>query len=69
MAELEGMRDYATEKGISVFLGYNKNVTKYVTLAREVEAKTPGATVTFIHNNAYKPEEQTECFRRNAEGM
>merc|ERR1719424_2372405 len=30
---------------------------------------TPGATTTFVHNNAYKEEELGECFERNAEGM
>jgi hypothetical protein len=40
-----------------------------VTLAREFEAKTPGASTTFVHNNAYKPEELDECFERNSEGM
>eukprot|EP00968_Pinguiococcus_pyrenoidosus_P006835 scaffold449_cov241-Pinguiococcus_pyrenoidosus.AAC.18 len=67
--ELETMKQQASEAGVGVFLGYNKNVTKYVTLAREFEAKTPGAETTFIHNNAYKPEELPECFSRNREGM
>jgi len=69
VAELEGMAAYAKERGIGVYMGYNKNVTKYVTLAREAEAANPGAVTTFIHNNAYKPEELSECFERNAEGM
>jgi len=69
VAELQGMADYAKERGVGVFMGYNKNVTKYVTLAREFEAKTPGAVTTFVHNNAYKPAELPECFERNAEGM
>jgi len=69
VGELEGMAAYAEEKGVKVFMGYNKNVTKYVRLAREFEQKTPGAVTTFIHNNAYKPEELPECFERNCEGM
>ena len=47
---LEEMKAVADSKGVKVFLGYNKNVTDYVTKAREFEAKTPGATTTFIHN-------------------
>ena len=63
------MKADAAERGAEIFLGYNKNVTDYVTKARAFEAATPGATTTFIHNNAYKPEELGECFSRNAEGM
>mmetsp|Transcript_11458 Transcript_11458/g.14932 ORF Transcript_11458/g.14932 Transcript_11458/m.14932 type:complete len:357 (-) Transcript_11458:319-1389(-) len=67
--ELEGMAAYAQEKGVGVFMGYNKNVTKYVKEALEFESNTPGASTTFIHNNAYTPEELPECFERNCEGM
>ncbi|CAM9359753.1 unnamed protein product, partial [Heterosigma akashiwo] len=69
VAELEGMAQYAEANGARVFMGYNKNVTKYVKLARDFETQTPGAVTTFIHNNAYKPEELGECFERNCEGM
>ena len=37
--------------------------------AIEFERKTPGASTTFVHLNAYKTEELGECFERNAEGM
>lgn len=37
--------------------------------ALEFQKKTPGASTTFIHNNAYTPPELGECFERNAEGM
>jgi len=69
VAELEEMREYAKSKGVPVYMGYNKNVAKYVRDALEFEQKTPGAATTFIHNNAYKEEELPECFERNAEGM
>jgi len=69
VGELEEMAAYAKSKGVGVFMGYNKNVTKYVTEAREFEARTPGASTTFCANNAYKPEELDECFERNSEGM
>mmetsp|Transcript_112564 Transcript_112564/g.183514 ORF Transcript_112564/g.183514 Transcript_112564/m.183514 type:complete len:450 (+) Transcript_112564:78-1427(+) len=67
--ELEEMREYAKSKGIPVYMGYNKNVASYVAQALEFEAKTSGASTTFIHNNAYKEAELPECFERNAEGM
>jgi len=44
-------------------------VTPYVLKALEFEKKTPDASTTFVHNNAYKEEELGECFERNAEGM
>ena len=45
------------------------SLSRYVTEAREFEARTPGASTTFCANNAYKPEELDECFERNSEGM
>jgi len=70
VGELEAMAEYAESKNVAVYMGYNKNVTKYVDLAREAETKAgAGATTAFYHNNAYKPEELPECFERNAEGM
>merc|ERR1712086_78146 len=65
------MKASAQAKAVPVFMGYNKNVTRYVQQALDF-AGTPaaeGALLTFIHNNAYKPEELGECFERNAEGM
>lgn len=69
VAELEEMMSYAKTKGVPVYMGYNKNVTPYVLKALEFQKKTPGASTTFIHNNAYTPPELGECFERNAEGM
>jgi len=69
VAELEEMVKYAKEKGVPVYMGYNKNVTPYVLKALEFEKATPGASTKFVHNNAYKEEELGECFERNAEGM
>lgn len=63
------MKAYAKAQGVPVYMGYNKNVTPYVLKALEFEQKTPGASTTFVHNNAYKEEELGECFERNAEGM
>jgi len=69
VAELEEMRRYAQEKGVPVYMGYNKNVTPYVRDALAEAKKRPGSTTTYIHNNAYKEDELPECFERNAEGM
>jgi hypothetical protein len=51
-------------------MGYNKNVCKFVSKAREY-AKENGGTITFVSNNTYEntPESLGECFERNAEGM
>jgi len=68
--ELESMAAYAKSKGVGVYMGYNKNVTKYVLDALAAEAQAgAGATTAFYHNNAYQKAELPECFERNAEGM
>ena len=72
VAELEQMRDKATAAGTKVFMGFNKNVSSYLTRTRELASKYNGkCDVTFLHNNNYKnePKELAECFERNAEGM
>lgn len=68
--ELEAMRDEATKSGVAVLMGYNKNVCKYVSRARDYAAEN-GGNVTFVSNNTYEntPESLGECFERNAEGM
>jgi predicted dehydrogenase len=68
VGELQEMKKYAKDKGVPVYMGYNKNVTPYVKKALEFQAKNGGA-VTFIHNNAYTEDQLGECFERNAEGM
>lgn len=71
VAELSDMRDTAKEHGVTVLMGYNKNVCKYVTKAREFADANDGSHVTFVSNNAYEntPESLGECFERNSEGM
>merc|ERR1712048_754503 len=68
---LEQMSKEASEAGVEVLMGYNKNVCKYVAKTREFAATKPGSIVTFVSNNAYEntPESLGECFERNAEGM
>jgi predicted dehydrogenase len=64
------MRDTAKAHNVTVLMGYNKNVCKFVRLAREYQA-SHGGEITFISNNTYQntPESLGECFERNAEGM
>jgi predicted dehydrogenase len=71
VAELADMRDSAKAAGVTVLMGYNKNVCKYVSKAREYAADNEGSHVTFVSNNAYEntPESLGECFERNSEGM
>ena len=70
VGELADMRDYAASKGVTVLMGYNKNVCKFVRKAREYQAAN-GGHITFVSNNAYEntPESLGECFERNREGM
>ena len=56
-------------KGATIWMGFNKNVTAYVTKGREALAKVPGGDFTLVHHNAYKANELGECFEANAEGM
>jgi len=67
--EMERMAERAREKGVPVYMGYNKNVAKYAQDARNFEAQNPGSVTTYIHNNAFAPEDLPECFCRNQEGM
>merc|ERR1712028_296845 len=71
VAELSAMRDEARAAGVKVLMGYNKNVSKYVSKARDFAAANEGSHVTFVSNNAYEntPESLGECFERNREGM
>lgn len=68
--ELETMRDEAKAANVGVKMGYNKNVCKFVSKAREYAAAN-GGEITFVSNNTYEntPESLGECFERNAEGM
>jgi predicted dehydrogenase len=71
VAELEKMRDEAKAAGVTVLMGYNKNVCNYVSKAQEYAAANEGSHVTFVSNNAYEntPASLGECFERNREGM
>lgn len=77
VTELEAMRTKSVKAGCKVYMGFNKNVSAYlsrtrdyVTVASKAEQKVT-CDVTFLHNNAYQNTEAdlAECFERNAEGM
>ena len=63
------MKIEANEVGVTVFMGFNKNVSKYVSKTRNFAKSHPGTNVTFLHNNNYNESGLNECFERNAEGM
>lgn len=69
--QLERMKNLALSRTVPcrVFVGFNKNVTSYVTKALKFAKETPNSHINFVHNNSYKPEELGECFKRNSEGM
>lgn len=71
VAELEAMRNDAKKLGVYVFMGFNKNVSKFVTKSREYAETHEGTNVTFLHNNNYDDTQESlgECFERNSEGM
>lgn len=71
VAELETMKKEAADANVSICMGYNKNVCKYVRNAREFAAGVEGSHVTFVSNNTYENNAESlgECFERNAEGM
>mmetsp|Transcript_2916 Transcript_2916/g.7005 ORF Transcript_2916/g.7005 Transcript_2916/m.7005 type:complete len:383 (-) Transcript_2916:355-1503(-) len=76
---LETMRDLAKAHNVTVFLGFNKNVSSYLVKTREFvqnhsathSDSNSNCDVTFVHNNNYADTEAelSECFERNAEGM
>ncbi|GMI02026.1 hypothetical protein TrLO_g10431 [Triparma laevis f. longispina] len=70
VAELEAMKEEALANKVSVLMGYNKNVCKYVSNVRDYASQNPGL-VTFVSNNAYENTKESlgECFERNCEGM
>lgn len=69
VSELEDMAAKGKAAGVETYMGYNKNVTEYVTKGREALAKVSDGHFVLVHHNAYKPEELGECFERNAEGL
>lgn len=69
-AELEEMAVHARSRGVAVFMGYNRNFSKYVRRAHEFFVTAPDATLTLARLDCFDtPESLDECFERNAEGM
>jgi len=71
VSELEAMKAQAADANVTVLMGYNKNVCKYVTKVRDYAATHTDGHVTFVSNNTYENNAASlgECFERNAEGM
>jgi NAD(P)-dependent dehydrogenase (short-subunit alcohol dehydrogenase family)/predicted dehydrogenase len=72
VADLEAMESYAQAKGVSVFMGFNRNFSKYVRQAHDFMSKEGGAKASMkLHRlDCFNTEEALdECFERNAEGM
>jgi len=69
--ELQLMKELAQKNNVRVFMGYNKNVSKYVRKTREFAKNIPHSKVTFVSNNAYENTQKSlgECFERNCEGI
>merc|ERR1719326_2777940 len=70
-AELESMQNYAQSKGVSVFMGFNRNFSKYVKSACELVSRDPlNACLRLARFDCFNSNEALdECFVRNAEGM
>jgi hypothetical protein len=65
--ELESMRDAANAAGVTVLMGFNKNVAKFSTKTM-AKSRADGGHVTFVHNNNYAKEDLAECFRAQLGG-
>lgn len=63
------MKSKADQASVSVFMGFNKNVSKYVSKTLAYAESHPGTNATFLHNNNYDEAGLNECFERNSEGM
>jgi predicted dehydrogenase len=71
VAELREMLSFAEAKGVSVFMGFNRNFSKYVTSACDIVSKDPvNTSLTLARFDCFNTNESLdECFVRNAEGM
>merc|ERR1719313_668909 len=66
------MESYAQAKGVSVFMGFNRNFSKYVREAHAFMTKhgAKKTSMTLARKDCFNSEESLdECFERNAEGM
>lgn len=57
VGELEEMAAKAKASGVETYMGFNKNVTEYVTKGRAALANVANGEFTLVHHNAYKPDE------------
>lgn len=69
VTELEQMKIKADIANIQVYMGFNKNVSSYVSHTLEFAKQQSSCDIIFLHNNSYQPNELSECFERNSEGI
>mmetsp|Transcript_143188 Transcript_143188/g.249723 ORF Transcript_143188/g.249723 Transcript_143188/m.249723 type:complete len:412 (+) Transcript_143188:62-1297(+) len=69
LEELEAMSAQAKANGVTVCMGYNKNVAKYAQDVLVYDATNQGGVIGFEHGNSYKPDQLEDCFARGQEGM
>lgn len=74
LEELDEMIQLAEEKGVTVMVGYSRNMGTYVTRGRAHAAELEASTgvrppVTLLHSNPWKDEDMAECFLRCQPGM
>merc|ERR1712232_1140224 len=53
--ELLDMKQYACAKGVPVCMGFNKNVTKYVSALADFFKSCVGGNIILKHGNSYTP--------------
>ena len=72
--EMDRMIKIAEENGVTVVVGYSRNVGTYVSRGREFPEKCEAATSTkpsvkLLHSNPWKDEDMAECFQRCQPGI
>eukprot|EP00927_Polykrikos_kofoidii_P021058 TRINITY_DN20075_c0_g1_i1.p1 TRINITY_DN20075_c0_g1~~TRINITY_DN20075_c0_g1_i1.p1 ORF type:complete len:749 (-),score=131.77 TRINITY_DN20075_c0_g1_i1:139-2259(-) len=72
--EFDKMIELAEQKGVTVMMGYSRNMGTYITRGRACAAELEASTgtkspVTLLHSNPWKDEDMAECFVRCQPGM
>jgi len=69
--ELEDLDAYAESKGVPVYMGFNRNFSKYILAAKEHLGTVPaGSSLLLVNKNSFDTSEALdECFERNSEGI
>jgi len=67
--ELSDMRDLAASKQVSVFIGFNRNVSRYILDAVKLSRQIQNCHVFLSHCNSYDDASLPEVFSRCSEGL